>query len=139
MGAASVVREATLAVHGAGVLADQRIKDKRLEDVTRVLAPKLDGLHVLLDAVDCERLKYVVLFSSVAGFFGNAGQADYAMANEALNRLACWFKRQHPRANVASLNWGAWAGGMVTPELQRMFAQRLGTCRERHNSSEILG
>lgn len=111
-------------IHGAGVLADQLIVDKRPDDVHRVLDAKLTGLRGVLDVVDGTRLRHVLLFSSVAGFFGNRGQADYAMANEALNRIAIVLRRQLPGTQVCSVNWGAWAGGMVTPELQRMFAQR---------------
>ncbi|MEU7137112.1 SDR family NAD(P)-dependent oxidoreductase [Streptomyces sp. NPDC046261] len=111
-------------VHGAGVLADQLITAKRGEDADRVLGPKLLGLRAVLAAVEADRLRHVVLFSSVAGFFGNRGQADYAMANEALNHLAVALKDAHPAARVTALNWGAWEGGMVTPELARMFAER---------------
>jgi NAD(P)-dependent dehydrogenase (short-subunit alcohol dehydrogenase family) len=111
-------------VHGAGVLADQLIADKHEQDVARVLAPKLTGLSSVLGALDLEQLRHVVLFSSVAGFFGNRAQSDYAMANEALNRIACSLKRDLPAAQVTAVNWGAWDGGMVTPELARMFAER---------------
>ncbi|MEU4211722.1 beta-ketoacyl synthase N-terminal-like domain-containing protein [Streptomyces sp. NPDC026206] len=111
-------------VHGAGVLADQLITDKRAEDIDRVLGPKLLGLEAVLAAVDTGRLRHLVLFSSVAGFFGNRGQADYAMANEALNHLAVALKDAHPAARVTALNWGAWEGGMVTPELARLFTER---------------
>lgn len=111
-------------VHGAGVLADQLISDKDEQDVAAVLAPKLTGLDSVLDAVDLQRLRHIVLFSSVAGFFGNRAQSDYAMANEALNRIACSLKRDLPAAQVTAVNWGAWDGGMVTPELARMFAER---------------
>lgn len=111
-------------VHGAGVLADGLIADKRPADVERVLGTKLTGLGHVLGAVPGERLRHVVLFSSVAGFFGNRGQGDYAMANEALNRWACALRRRDPNVRVTSVNWGAWAGGMVTPELERMFAER---------------
>ncbi|AHH98384.1 SDR family NAD(P)-dependent oxidoreductase [Kutzneria viridogrisea] len=111
-------------VHGAGVLADQLITDKTRAEIERVLAPKIGGLRAVLGALDADRLRHVVLFSSVAGFFGNRGQSDYAMANEQLNAEARVFKREHPAASVVSINWGAWAGGMVTPALQRMFAER---------------
>ncbi len=111
-------------VHGAGVLADQVIKNKQADDIRRVLKPKIEGLNSVLQAVDMRQLRHVVLFSSVAGFFGNHGQADYAMANEALNRMAAVLKRQYPDTQVTSINWGAWDGGMVTPQLVRMFTER---------------
>ncbi|MFI9815031.1 type I polyketide synthase [Saccharothrix variisporea] len=109
-------------VHGAGVLADQLIVDKKAEDVAAVLGTKLHGLKSVLDAVD--EPKHVLLFSSVAGFFGNRGQSDYAMANEALNRVAVQLRATLPNSRVTSVVWGAWAGGMVTPELERMFSER---------------
>lgn len=68
-------------VQGAGVPADQLIADKKASGIERVFAPKLTGLRVVSGALDAARLRHVVLFSSVAGFFGNRGQSDYAMAN----------------------------------------------------------
>jgi len=63
----------------------------------------------------------ICLFSSVAGRTGNAGQADYAMANEVLNRVAQAEARQRPGCVVKSIGWGPWAGGMVTPLLKAKF------------------
>ncbi|MGW4767313.1 SDR family NAD(P)-dependent oxidoreductase [Nocardia sp. NPDC004278] len=111
-------------VHGAGVLADKAITDQRRADVAPVLATKLTGLAATLAALDMDRLRHVVLFSSIAGFFGNRGQSSYASANEALNRVAAALRRRLPGSQVTSVNWGAWAGGMVTPELERMFTER---------------
>src|SRR5260370_6713904 len=111
-------------VHGAGVLADRLIIAKTPEEVHRVLAAKLAGLHNVLVSLDADRLRHLVLFSSVAGYFGNEGQVDYAMANSALNALAADWKGAHPGCHTTAINWGAWAGGMVTPQLQALFAQR---------------
>jgi NAD(P)-dependent dehydrogenase (short-subunit alcohol dehydrogenase family) len=136
-------------VHGAGVLADQLVVEKQSADAKRVLDTKIGGLYSVLTALLGEAmgggavaggavaggavgdvaaggsaLRHVALFSSVAGFFGNRGQSDYAMANEALNRVACHLGRRLPNARVVSINWGAWAGGMVTPALAAMFAER---------------
>ncbi|GAA1607084.1 SDR family NAD(P)-dependent oxidoreductase [Catellatospora bangladeshensis] len=111
-------------VHGAGVLADQRIADKAPDDAARVLAPKVHGWFAVLAALDLDRLRHVAAFSSIAGWRGNAGQADYAMANEALNRLAAALHRTRDGIHTVALNWGAWAGGMVTPELARLFTER---------------
>jgi acyl carrier protein/NADP-dependent 3-hydroxy acid dehydrogenase YdfG len=111
-------------VHGAGVLADQLIANKKASEIERVFAPKLAGLRTVADALDADRLRHVVLFSSVAGFFGNRGQSDYAMANEVLNAWASSFKQRHPAAHVTSLNWGAWDSGMVSPEVKAVFRER---------------
>ncbi|MFG2791825.1 SDR family NAD(P)-dependent oxidoreductase [Streptomyces sp. NPDC048419] len=111
-------------VHGAGVLADQLIANKKASEIERVFAPKLAGLRTVADALDAENLRHVVLFSSVAGFFGNRGQSDYAMANEVLNAWASSFRQRHPAARVTSLNWGAWDSGMVSPEIKAVFKER---------------
>ncbi|MBL1102118.1 type I polyketide synthase [Streptomyces coffeae] len=111
-------------VHGAGVLADQLIASKKASEVERVFAPKLVGLRSVMAAVDADKLRHIVLFSSVAGFFGNRGQSDYAMANEALNAWAASWKQRHPKARVTSLNWGAWDSGMVSPEIKAVFEER---------------
>lgn len=114
----------TALVHGAGALADAMIVDKKADDVRRVIAPKLAGLGNLLVTLADSPLRHVVLFGSVAGLFGNVGQADYATANEAFGRLAPSLRRERPGCAVTSIDWGAWDGGMVTPELRTIFVER---------------
>ncbi|MGW3647112.1 SDR family NAD(P)-dependent oxidoreductase [Streptomyces sp. NPDC000878] len=111
-------------VHGAGVLADQLISAKKAAEIDRVFSVKLGGLRSVVAALPAERLRHVVLFSSVAGFFGNRGQSDYAMANEVLNTWAAAFRRSHPGAHVTALNWGAWDSGMVSPQIKAVFKER---------------
>ena len=118
----------TVLVHGAGVLADKLIAEKTPEQFARVFATKVRGLQVLLEATAGDPLDALVLFSSVAGRFGNRGQSDYAMANEVLNKVAqAEFLRRGGRCLVRSINWGPWDGGMVTPALREHFhAQGVG-------------
>ncbi len=111
-------------LHGAGVLADRLIEQKTLAEFESVYSTKIDGLSALLSCVDAKSLQHLVLFSSAAGFYGNAAQSDYSIANEILNKTALRFKALHPKAQVLSFNWGPWDGGMVTPELKRMFNDR---------------
>ncbi len=111
-------------IHGAGNLADRRIEKKTLRDFETVFYPKVDGLQNLLEIVPVSQLDLLVSFSSVVGFFGNMGQADYAMANEVMNKAAYQLKRENPGCRVISINWGPWDSGMVTPELKRAFASR---------------
>jgi len=106
-------------IHGAGVLADRLVHQKSLTDFDRVLSVKIDGLQNLLACIPFQQLEYLVLFSSVAAFYGNAGQADYAAANEILNKVAHWVRAHAPRCRVLAIDWGPWDGGMVTPELKR--------------------
>ncbi|MCH2045003.1 MAG: SDR family NAD(P)-dependent oxidoreductase [Saprospiraceae bacterium] len=108
-------------IHGAGRLADKYIQDKTAQDFHNVLSVKLDGLLNLLQVVDIHNLDHLVLFSSVAGFYGNVGQTDYAIANEILNKAAQLFKTNHPNTQVSSINWGAWDSGMVSDALKKKF------------------
>jgi NAD(P)-dependent dehydrogenase (short-subunit alcohol dehydrogenase family) len=109
-------------IHGAGNLADRTIERKTGQDFDRVFGAKVAGLGNLLSCVAADDLGYLILFSSVAGFYGNPGQADYAMANEILNKLAHTLAARHPTCRVVSLDWGPWDGGMVTPALKERFA-----------------
>jgi acyl transferase domain-containing protein/NAD(P)-dependent dehydrogenase (short-subunit alcohol dehydrogenase family) len=108
-------------IHGAGRLADCRIVDKSVEQFETVFNTKVKGLNVLLEATKNDLLKYLVLFSSVTARVGNNGQADYAMANEVLNKMAQKESIQRPDCRVVSINWGPWDGGMVCSALKRKF------------------
>ena len=82
------------------------------------------GLRNLLDATARDPLRYIICFSSVSARFGNVGQVDYAMANEAVNKIARQESIRRPDCRVLSLNWGPWEGGMVSPALKREFLRR---------------
>jgi len=111
-------------IHGAGTLQDKLIEKKTESDFETVYTPKVTGMNNLLRSVDVARLDFLVLFSSIVGFYGNVGQSDYAIANEILNKSAYMFKRKNPNCHVISINWGPWDSGMVTPELKKMFEAR---------------
>lgn len=111
-------------IHGAGALADKPIANKTEADFARVYDTKVTGLQNLLQCLPAKELKYLVLFSSVAGFYGNAGQADYAIANEILNKTALKLKQQYPSCHTVAINWGPWEMGMVTPALKEAFESR---------------
>jgi acyl transferase domain-containing protein/NADP-dependent 3-hydroxy acid dehydrogenase YdfG len=111
-------------VHGAGVLADKLIADKTDDQFDRVYSTKVAGWQALLAATAADPLTLLCVFSSVAARFGNAGQSDYAMANETLNHLACAESVRRPSCLVRSIGWGPWDGGMVTGPLAAHFAQR---------------
>jgi acyl transferase domain-containing protein/NAD(P)H-dependent flavin oxidoreductase YrpB (nitropropane dioxygenase family) len=110
-------------IHGAGVLEDTRLVDKSIDSFERVFDTKVCGVEALANVLG-EDTRFVVLFSSVSGVFGNRGQIDYAAANDALATLARWLDgRVHGR--VVAVDWGPWAGdGMVSAELEREFGRR---------------
>ena len=112
-------------VHGAGVIEDRLISDKDMKSFERVLRPKVDGALALVGSLRLDELKFLCFFSSTAALLGNAGQCDYAAANETLNRLARWLNPRVP-ARVFSMIWGPWEPevGMVDDLLARGFAKR---------------
>jgi len=111
-------------IHAAGVLEDRRIEDKTAEQFDAVYSTKVVGLRNVLAACNGDDLRSLVLFSSASARMGNAGQVDYAMANEVLNKIAQRVAVSRPDCRVVSMNWGPWAGGMVTPALARLFTER---------------
>jgi len=109
-------------VQASGVLRDKLVHNKTLDDFKLVYGTKVTGLRNMLDSVrDKSQLRQIVVFSSLAGFHGNVGQSDYAMANEVLNKAAHKLAAQLPSCRVRALDFGPWDGGMVTPQLKAMF------------------
>src|SRR5690606_23817181 len=75
-------------IHSAGVISDGFILKKTATEFQRVLAPKVVGTCNLDEASRDLDLDFLALFSSSAGAFGNAGQADYAAANAFMDAFA---------------------------------------------------
>lgn len=116
-------------VHGAGLIEDALIENKSAESFDRVFDVKVDSAFLLARALRPEGLKGVCFFTSVAGRYGNAGQIDYAAANETLNRLAWDLRRRWPHVTVKAINWGPWdrtttGAGMVTEPVRAQFLAR---------------
>jgi acyl transferase domain-containing protein/NAD(P)H-dependent flavin oxidoreductase YrpB (nitropropane dioxygenase family)/NADP-dependent 3-hydroxy acid dehydrogenase YdfG/acyl carrier protein len=110
-------------IHAAGVIEDRLLGDKTSESFSRVFETKVAGALTLAAKLR-DDIGFVVFFSSVASVFGNRGQADYAAANDVLDKLAVVLNRRLP-GRVLSINWGPWAdGGMVSPQLARELARR---------------
>ena len=110
-------------IHSVGVLSDGALTNQTWQKFTDVLWPKVLGAWHLHRATADRDLDLFVLFSSVAGVLGNAGQANHSAANAFLDQLAA-----HRRAlglPGQSIAWGAWSGLGEAEEQRERIARQL--------------
>ena len=106
-------------IHAAGVIEDSLLIKKDRASIERVLTPKVDGTIAVDEATKHEPLDFFVVFSSLSGVFGNAGQADYAFANSFVDEFMA--QRESLRAagsrrgQSCSMAWPLWESGGMRP------------------------
>ncbi len=114
-------------LHAAGLERSRKLESKPPEEFRLVVSVKADGFFNIYRALVEQKLlpRAFVFFSSVAGRFGNSGQADYSAANDLLCKAAAAIRRAHPGIKTVAIDWSAWGGvGMATrgniPTLMKM-------------------
>jgi len=102
-------------LHAAGIERSHSLPDKDSREFDLVFDVKSDGFFNLLHAIGEMPLGATVVFSSIAGRFGNAGQIDYSSANDLLCKITSNFRTTRPATRAIAIDWTAWGGiGMAT-------------------------
>ncbi|MEU8137632.1 type I polyketide synthase, partial [Streptodolium elevatio] len=131
-------RPLTAVFHTAAILDDAVIGDLTVAQLDRVLRVKVDGARHLDELTRDLDLAAFVLFSSVAGVSGVAGQGNYAPGNAHLDALAA--QRRSAGLPATAVAWGHWAGGGIAgPEVEERLARQGLTMLEPELAVEALG
>ncbi|WP_439677341.1 type I polyketide synthase [Embleya sp. MST-111070] len=128
----------TAVLHAAAILDDAVIGDLTPEQQQRVSRVKVDGARHLDELTRDLDLSAFVLFSSVAGICGVAGQGNYAPGNAYLDALAA--RRRQAGRVATSVSWGHWAGGgIAAPEIEERLGRQGLTMLDPARAVQALG
>lgn len=100
----------TAILHGAARNVPCLIENLNAEAFAETLAPKIRGAQNLLAAVNPERLRLFITFSSIIARTGLPGEAHYGLANEWLTRLTNQWHAAHPHCRCLAIEWSVWSG-----------------------------
>ncbi|MFC7548700.1 SDR family NAD(P)-dependent oxidoreductase [Plantactinospora sp. GCM10030261] len=109
-------------VHAAGGLDDAPLGAQTPDRLDTPLRPKLAAAQLHLATLH-DQLDFFVLFSSLAGVVGTAGQGGYAAGNAFLDALAA--HRRSLGLPAVSIAWGPWAGTGMAARLGERERERL--------------
>jgi len=93
--------------HLAAITKNNPIIKKTPVEFNEVFNVKSEGAIILDSVLKKENLDFMVLFSSVAGLYGNIFQCDYSAANSFLDAFAHW--RNTLGRRTISISWGTWS------------------------------
>lgn len=101
----------TVVIHAAGLAEDAAVEKKSLASFDKVVRAKV--LALLSIELVLPRARAVVAFASWAGYFGNAGQTDYAAANAVLD---AWASQPSSTRRLA-IDWPPWSSSAMVRKI----------------------
>ena len=109
-------------IHSAGVTKDSFVLKKKSEEAKCVFASKISGTKYLDEIFKDEKLDFFVLFSSIAGVFGNIGQSDYSVANSFMDYFSVYRNKLTEAGQrfgkTLSVDWPLWLDGKMQVDAQ---------------------
>jgi NAD(P)-dependent dehydrogenase (short-subunit alcohol dehydrogenase family) len=113
-------------IHSALVLKDATLSSMAEATFRAALEPKIKASVVLYQVVKDEPLDFMLFFSSVLSFWGNAGQSNYSAGCTFKDAFALSLTQTCPFP-VKIINWGYWGYvGAVASESYRRRLSRQG-------------
>lgn len=114
-------------VHCAGTLLSRPVEKCDAHDLASAQAPKVTGLHVVLDAIDGDALRHLITFGSITAHDPHAGMGSYALANELLRRATLRRAIDLPHCSTVAAEWSLWSGAGLAHEYGAVAqARRMG-------------
>jgi phthiocerol/phenolphthiocerol synthesis type-I polyketide synthase E len=112
-------------IHSAGLAGEGIIDFKQKQAADAVLRPKIQGSIILYEILKDEALDFFLLYSSLTGLVGSAGQVDYTAGNAFMDAFA-WSKRRS-KNRVVSIDWDRWDEvGMGARRMREAIAKETG-------------
>ena len=97
-------------LHAGGLEISRFLPDKTPAEYDLVFDVKADGWYHLLRGLGDTPIGAALVFSSIAGRFGNGGQTDYSAANDLLCKSVSSFRTSRPDTRGIAIDWTAWEG-----------------------------
>lgn len=108
-------------IHSAGQVRDNSFNGKTMEEFHKVIASKVQGLINIDEVFKDDELDFVLLYTSVAAYYGSQGQTDYCFANRFMEEYAEYrnslIKAGERFGETIYIGWPLWKDtGMKMPE-----------------------
>ncbi|KAJ3494941.1 hypothetical protein NLG97_g3747 [Lecanicillium saksenae] len=113
----------------SAALHDRTFRNMTYKEWTDCLDPKVMGTWNLhKETKDCPDVEFFVIFGSLAGVYGNSGQANYAAASTYLESFVHY--RRHEGLPCSLLNLGPVEDvGMVSRDIKLLQAMKAASCK----------